>query len=577
MSLIRRLAEYFKPHWARILLSMFCMGVVGASAGAAAWLVKPVMDGIFVQQDEWKLKMLPAALLALYLVKGIFRYIQSYTMRWVGEIVILKMRGDLLENFQRREMAFYDSNPTGSLISRVTGDIGAMYGAIPDLIQMLRQLFTAAGLLFVIFSRDWMLASLSMIVAPLAAYPVHRISALLRYYGKRSQARAGNLTNVLEEAFTGISVIKAFGCEDAEMSRYYDEGERLRFLRLKSARLNEATAPLLEFIGAIGAALIIWYGGWQVVRGETTVGNFTSFLAALFMLYDPLKRSGRLNSTIQLALAGAERVFGIMDEPMGASEIGGDIELNRPVESVDFCNVGFAYDPNKGRVLKDISFSAGRGETIALVGNSGGGKSTALKLIPRFYDPTEGVIKINGIDSRQYTVKSLRAAMALVTQNTFLFNDTVRRNILVGRPEAAEEEVTAAATAAHAHQFIMDLPNGYDTIVGERGDMLSGGQKQRVAIARAILRDAPILILDEATSALDSESEAEVQAAMNELMKNRTTFVIAHRLSTVRHANQILVLKDGEIVERGRHESLIDLDGIYAGLCRRQFSHEQKA
>jgi len=546
------------------------MGVVGATAGATAWLVKPVMDEIFVQHDEWKLKLLPLALLALYLIKGICRYLQSYTMRWVGETIVLKMRGDLLSSLQRREMAFYDSNTTGSLISRVTADVGAMYGAIPDLIQMIRQSFTAAGLLFVIFYRDWMLASLSLVVAPLAAYPVHRISALLRYYGKRSQQRIGSMTNVLEESFSGISVIKAFGCEDAELDRYYEEGGRLRFLRLKSARLNELTAPLLEFIGAIGASLIIWYGGWQVMRGEMTVGNFFSFLTALFMLYDPLKRSGKLNATIQLALAAAERVFEIMDQPVGACEIGGGKELRRPVESVDFLNVRFCYDPKKGDVLKGISLTAGRGETTAFVGTSGGGKSTALKLIPRFYDPTDGTIRINGIDAREYSVESLRKAIAVVTQDTFLFNDTIARNILVGRPEASMEEVVEAAKAAHAHQFIVNKPNGYDAGALE----LSGGQKQRIAIARAILRDAPILILDEATSALDSESEAEVQAAMAELMKNRTTFVIAHRLSTVRHADQILVLVDGEIVEQGTHDRLIEAGGVYSGLCRKQFGHE---
>lgn len=570
MYLIRRLAKYFKPYWARITFSMLCMGVVGATAGATAWLVKPVMDEIFVQHDEWKLKLLPLALLALYLIKGICRYLQSYTMRWVGETIVLKMRGDLLSSLQRREMAFYDSNTTGSLISRVTADVGAMYGAIPDLIQMIRQSFTAAGLLFVIFYRDWMLASLSLVVAPLAAYPVHRISALLRYYGKRSQQRIGSMTNVLEESFSGISVIKAFGCEDAELDRYYEEGGRLRFLRLKSARLNELTAPLLEFIGAIGASLIIWYGGWQVMRGEMTVGNFFSFLTALFMLYDPLKRSGKLNATIQLALAAAERVFEIMDQPVGACEIGGGKELRRPVESVDFLNVRFCYDPKKGDVLKGISLTAGRGETTAFVGTSGGGKSTALKLIPRFYDPTDGTIRINGIDAREYSVESLRKAIAVVTQDTFLFNDTIARNILVGRPEASMEEVVEAAKAAHAHQFIVNKPNGYDAGALE----LSGGQKQRIAIARAILRDAPILILDEATSALDSESEAEVQAAMAELMKNRTTFVIAHRLSTVRHADQILVLVDGEIVEQGTHDRLIEAGGVYSGLCRKQFGHE---
>ncbi|MDW7711967.1 MAG: ABC transporter transmembrane domain-containing protein [Deferrisomatales bacterium] len=574
MELIRRLGAYFLPYWKQILLSLGCMAVVGATAGITAWLVKPVMDDIFIHHDAWKLKVLPLVVLALYLVKGGCRYLQSYLMRWVGETVVLRMRSDLLTSLQRRDLAFYDRHSTGALIARVTNDVGAMQRAIPDLIQLLRQVFTVLGLMVVLFLRDWKLALVGIAVFPLAAYPVRRISVLMRQYARRGQERIGEIANVLQESFSGIEVVKTFRCEALQGARFDREAERLRAVQLKSARVNEATAPLMEFLGAVGAASIMWYGGSQVLAGTTTPGNFFSFLTALFLLYDPLKRAGSLNNSFQQALAAAERVFGVMDLPPAPCEIGGTAELQHPVEEVSFEEVRFAYDPAKGEVLRGVSFRARQGQVVALVGPSGGGKSTVLKLLPRFYDPTEGVIRINGVDLREYTVESLRGAVAVVTQDTFLFNDTVRRNLLVGRPGATGDQVEAAARAARAHEFIQALPQGYETPVGERGDLLSGGQKQRLAIARALLKDAPILILDEATSALDSESERDVQAALETLMRNRTTFVIAHRLATVRHADLILVLRDGHVVERGAHGELLALGGEYAGLCRMQLGGE---
>jgi subfamily B ATP-binding cassette protein MsbA len=552
------------------------MAVVGATAGITAWLVKPVLDDIFINKDVWKLQMVPVALLALYFTKGVCRYAQSYVMRWVGEKAILQMRVDFMANLQYRALAFFDQNSTGRLMAMVTSDVGNMQQAIPALIQMARTVFTLLGLLFVLFFRDWKLALLAVVVFPLAAYPLRRIGVLIRSYSRRSQERVGDLSNVLQEAFSGIEVVKSFRSEQREISRFRNSAEHLLGLGMKHARLNEATAPMIEFVGAIGAALIIWYGGRQVLTGAATPGEFFSFLAALFMLYDPLKRTGMLGNQMQTAIASAERVFAVMDQPLAGCECGGTLVLDRDIRDVTLEDVHFHYVEDKDEVLRGVSLVARRGQIVALVGLSGGGKSTVLKLLPRFYDPQSGAVRINGTDVREYTLESLRDAIALVTQDTFLFNDTVRANILVGRLEADEESVVAAAKAAHAHEFIAALPQGYDTVVGERGDLLSGGQRQRIAIARAILKDAPILLLDEATSALDSASEKAVQAALETLMKGRTSFVIAHRLATVRHADQIHVIQDGVVVESGNHEVLLARGGEYARFCRLQFAGEKQ-
>lgn len=576
MRLIRRLGKYFIPYTWHIIFSMLCMSAVAATSGATAWLVKPVLDDIFIHKDEWKLKIIPLAILGMYILKGVCRYLQSYIMRWVGEAVVLKMRDDVMRSIQFRELGFFDRYTTGVLMAMVTSDVGAMQGAIPIIIQMGRTWFTILGLIVVLLKRDWFLSLAAFAVFPLAAYPLNRMRVLMRAYARRAQASIGVLSTILQESFSGIEVVKSFRSEEREIGRFRATGERIRQTTLKIARLSELLAPFMELIGALSLSVIIWYAGRQVLVGKATPGSFFSFMTALFMIYDPLKRAGTFSTTLQFAIASAERVFGLMDTPLGSSEVGGVLTLERPVTSVSFEEVRFTYDEAKGEILHGISFRAKQGEVVALVGPSGGGKSTVLKLLPRFYDPTSGCIRINGEDISHYTVASLRDSIAVVTQDTFLFNDTVKANLVMAKTDVSDEEIERAARAAKAHEFIQALPNGYDTVVGERGDFLSGGQKQRIAIARALLKDAPILILDEATSALDSASEKEVQEALEVLMEGRTTFVIAHRLSTIRHATQILVISEGRIVERGSHQELLDLNGAYTVFCKLQFSGAQE-
>jgi subfamily B ATP-binding cassette protein MsbA len=547
---------------------------VGATSGAAAWLVKPVLDDVFINADEKMLYIMPVALIALYFAKGLCRYLQSVLMTTVGETVIFKVRNDLMENVQYREMGFFDRNPTGELLTKLMTDVTIMQGSIPSIVNLIREVITALGLLVVLFARNWELALVAILLAPPAIIPLGRIAKKLKKVAKRSMEESGTISRVIIESFSGIEVVKAFNREQTEMSRFREQGALLLKLSIKRVKLNAISSPFMEFLGGIGAAGIIFYGGKQVLEGTTTAGSFFSFMTALFMMYDPLKKATSLNNHLHQALASADRVFELLDEPKSPCEHEGDAKLEGDIEDVSFEDVTFSYDTDREKVLDGVSFTTPKGSITAFVGESGSGKSTILKLLPRFYAVEGGAISINGRDIREYDVHDLRSRMAIVTQNTFLFDDTIESNIRMGKPDATREEVVEAAKMAYAHNFIEELPEGYETEVGQRGDLLSGGQKQRIAIARAILRDAPILILDEATSSLDSEAEREIQAALNKLMEGRTTFAIAHRLSTVIHADQILFIKEGVVTERGKHDELYAQGGDYARLCRIQFAGE---
>ena len=574
MDVFKRLLKLAKPHSGRFLMAMLCMLVVGTSTSALAFLVKPALDGIFLKKDAQMLIWIPLVVIFIYLAKGLCSYGQMVLMNYIGLRVVADLRGSLYRQIQKQSLSFFTRHPTGILMSRITNDAGTLQGAVSDAVTtMFKDTFTLIGLIFVIFYRDWKLAVIAILIFPLIIYPIAKFGKKMRSVATRTQITMGALTTLLHETISGTRIVKAFGMEEYENKRFSEENERFFKLNIKAVSINAAASPFMEFLGGIGIAAIILYGGFQVIEGGATPGTFFSFLTALIMLYEPVKRLTNMNNTIQQGIAGAQRVFSIIDMEPEIGDGPDAVALPKITRSIDIENVSFAYEETP--VLKDIDLSIRAGEVVAFVGMSGGGKTTLVNLIPRFYDVTTGRIAIDGQDIRDVTVESLRGQIAMVTQQTILFNDTVRNNIAYGDIQRSEEEIVGAARAAHAHDFIMQLPQGYDTIIGEAGTKLSGGERQRISIARAILKDAPILILDEATSSLDTEAEIEVQKALDNLMAGRTTLIIAHRLSTIRNADRIIVLVNGRIVEEGNHEFLLAKRGEYYKLYCMQFTEDE--
>ena len=550
---------------------MLCMLMTSATTAAMAYLVKPVIDKIFVSGNMSMLQMLPLAVIVVAFLQGLGMYGQEVLLMRVAQGVIKEFRDNLYAKITTLPLAFFHEKKTGVLMSRITNDIQLIKSVVAHSITYLvRDVFTLIGLLCVTFYQIWQLALVAFVVLPLLYYPVSAIGKKVRRITRRSQTRVGDISSFLHETFVGNKIVKAFGREDYEVQRFYEKSAALFAIEMKNIRTKALASPIVQVLSGLGVALVIWFGGSQVMNGAYSAGTFLSFLAAVMLMYAPLKRLSTLNAQVQQGLAAVDRVYEILETESNIVEAPDAVEIKGTHHRVTFKNVCFSYD-GRDPVLKDISLDVAPGEVVAIVGASGGGKTTMVNLIPRFYDVSSGAVLIDGLDIRRATIASLRKQIAIVTQEPILFNDTIRANIAYGNPDASEDDIIRAAKDSYAYDFALSFPDQMDTIIGELGARLSGGQKQRLCIARALVKDAPVLILDEATSSLDTEAEAIVQKALANLMKGRTTFVIAHRLSTVSHADRVIVISNGQISEQGKHEDLLALGGDYYRLCQMQF------
>jgi len=577
LRLYFRLLTYLKPHKWRMTAAVLAMLGVSGLTASLAYLVKPVLDDIFFAKRENMLYLLSLLVVVLYLVKGFFSYIHNYQMSYIGNATVTRLRDELFGTLMRQPLSFFDGEATGVLMSRLTYDVNLLQDAVTRVVtSFFKDSFTVIGLSAVIFYREWRLALMAMVVFPLAVAIIVYLGKRTRRISQLTQVANAYLYTVLQESLIGQRIVKAFAREDYEEERFSKANWDYFRIRMNLNATREVSPPVMEFLGSLGMAGIILYGGYAVIQGTSTPGTFFSFLAALLMLYQPIKSLSSVQNVFQEGLAAAVRVFGLMDREPEIKDATGAAVMPPLAQEISYAGVSFAYD-GRENVLQDIDFIVRRGEVVALVGPSGAGKSTLLNLLPRFYDITGGAIMIDGHDIRGVTLASLRGQIGVVTQQTILFNDSVRHNVAYGNLTAGEDEIINALKAAHAYDFVTALPEGLDTLIGEQGVRLSGGERQRLAIARALLKDPPILILDEATSSLDSESEREVQQALDRLIVGRTTLVIAHRLSTVRGADRIIAMEDGRIVEIGSHAELLAADGLYRRLYEMQFAREEAA
>jgi len=577
-ALIRRLVkEQLWPQRKRVALTFICMVLVAGASASMIYLLNDVVDEVLVAKDRGMLYLLPGVIIGLAMISGIAGYFEAVNMEVIGHRMVANLQRLMYRGIIWADLQFFHDNSVGRLISRFINDAGLLrFSVAKALTGLLKDSLLVVFLMTILVVHNWFLALLTIVVFPLALYPIVRIGKRMRKISRNTQVETGELTTLLDETFQGARHVKAYTMEEQETQRATGAIEKIFALTRKAARVQAISRPLMETLGGIALALAILYGGSQVIEGSMTTGELASFLAALLAAYKPMKNIANLNATLQQGLAAAQRVFTILDLRPQISDRDGARPFTRIRGDITFENVLFHYTA-KGTALQGIDLDIAAGKTVALVGPSGAGKSTILNLIPRFYDAETGTVRIDGHDVRDVTLESLRAGIALVSQEISLFDDTIRANIAYGKPGAIEDEIVAAARDAGAHEFITGLPDGYDTHVGGRGTKLSGGQRQRIAIARAMVKDAPILLLDEATSALDTETERQVQAALARLKQGRTTVVIAHRLSTILDADTIFVMENGRVTESGTHSELLTRSDAYASLYALQFSGEDGA
>jgi subfamily B ATP-binding cassette protein MsbA len=576
---LRRLLGFSRPYRGRFILALLAMLIYAAASSGVAYLIKPIIDSVLPDEGGWPFSYWAALIIGAYLFKGLGSYFSTYLMTDVGQRVVRDIRDRLFRHILDQSAAFFSRRTTGQLMSRITNDVSQIQQVVSETMgDLIREGLTAVGWVVAMFYYDWRLALVAMTGAPLIVYPLVRLGQRVRRSTRRSQEQLEHLSHLTAEAFTGHRIVKAFGAEGHEARRFGAASDRLYRTNLKVTSTVSVLPPVMEFLGGVAIVILLWYGRIGIAAGTMTRGSFLAFIFSAFMLYTPVKRLSRVNANVQQALAAATRIFEMLDTHSEVLERPGARPLEPLKRGIEFKDVSFAYDDGAGKsVLKNVSFGARGGQVIALVGLSGAGKTTLVNLLPRFYDVTGGSIQIDGVDIRDVTLKSLRQQIGIVTQETVLFDDTIANNIAYGLQGSTPQAIEEAARAAHAHEFIQTLPDRYETRIGERGQRLSGGQRQRLAIARALLKDSPILILDEATSSLDAESELLVQDALANLMRNRTAFVIAHRLSTVRRADAIVALERGRVAEIGRHEDLLAKPaGVYAKLYALQIFDQRR-